>query len=1217
MPSPLSLYTAKILREHPLGVWSLDDSADYVSILSNSNKNILTWSTPGSTVTTTTTQDTPVPKDTVFRIDDQDVVANNVHTIRSTSLVIANLLDFDKELATFSLSSFFYSSQDSIISIKLGISYEDPTYGTYDIFKRFPVSVGGKWMFLSETFDVPENIDADYRVFFEIEYLSDSQASPGLFLVNGLSLGQWSEEFNSHSSGVVPEAISESIYGIPSGTKGVKLLGSAEATKDGYVLTDGNRILARSFGIPLVYGSESSSFLYKHDDLPSIIIPGLGMMNDVGKNKNYSLEFWMRINSSATVDTKIVGPIASSDGIYVNGPFLKLKVGDNVVSHFVGEWYRPMLVHVSISAKLITLFLNGEDVGSIEVNRSTLNFPLEVVDGKQTDWLGFYASDEVTPFEVDCISIYTYNISSTIAKRRWLYGQAVENPDSLNTAYGGKTAYIDYDFSKYANNYNYPKTSSWANGVVNNLDPNGQRLSLKKYKLPSIVSPEQTSEEVLLSNKSLQNEDFKFISLPEDSYIYFDSINPLQENTESIYGIFKIKDSISQRQTIFKVKDALSGDSLTVYANPGSISYELDKLGVVNKFAETVLYYPGEKFAIGLNFSSMSNYFGNDVTEFLSKRGSLSLYVGGTSNEDTFTGNIYSISFANSFEQQKIADYFAPNGLVWDTEAVVDATGYADAGLYSTTFWQYIYDGGSPADHANIGLLENNISSYTLKPFENSSTMYLDVSVKASWTDNLPMSYFGKYVKNVAGGSYYDLDFIQFNIGYPAPGKFLAVQESDESWTYQQLAAKFSSPSQKKYSDLDNHLYTGYIDYTDLQHNARQTYRYDTSESLVKTYVYFKETASGMSNSSAYYTNIVSPSRNGMVQPGPEWVNTKYEVVDDMIIYPPSGINFSMVSMFTEIDVVVDGVSDKPIAIDTLQLASVSLNDAYETPIGTKYGVDIYPYTKNGFYYDYKSKNPFSIYKGSTPHLYLTRNSGIRLRGDFDSKINRGIEIPVNKEGSSNHQMIAMQMFVRFDDDFFPYSPTEVFEIESGSTHIKFFMESTHPDGKRAKIYGINVKTGQLENGIGYYVNGNIVKEPVLTVKQWVAVGIGLANYIDFSVDGGAIRITGPLTVNNLSHYNSVRLQQVQQVSTRQWFKVKESGRLRFDWKYWDGLFKWFEVLIFSSRSFYGVDPSDIYKSYVGTTRLIIDDKSILRSLRHRYRVISDSTTKLFTINAV
>ena len=84
-----------------------------------------------------------------------------------------------------------------------------------------------------------------------------------------------------------------------------------------------------------------------------------------------------------------------------------------------------------------------------------------------------------------------------------------------------------------------------------------------------------------------------------------------------------------------------------------------------------------------------------------------------------------------------------------------------------------------------------------------------------------------------------------------------------------------------------------------------------------------------------------------------------------------------------------------------------------------------------GDYFDYKSKNPFTIYKGSSPYLYLTRTSGIELKGTYDPLISRGLSIPINENVSSDYKIMAMQSAIRFDQDFFPYAPTEIFEIES------------------------------------------------------------------------------------------------------------------------------------------------------------------------------------------
>jgi hypothetical protein len=107
-------------------------------------------------------------------------------------------------------------------------------------------------------------------------------------------------------------------------------------------------------------------------------------------------------------------------------------------------------------------------------------------------------------------------------------------------------------------------------------------------------------------------------------------------------------------------------------------------------------------------------------------------------------------------------------------------------------------------------------------------------------------------------------------------------------------------------------------------------------------------------------------------------------------------------------------------------------------------------------------------------------------------------------------------------------------------------------------------------------------------------LGISFANAQDFSNYSGAFRITGPLTVNNISYYKSTNLQQVQSEVFRPWFKVKRAGSLILDWNYWNALpYLWGgenSVLVISSISSYGINPSDVYKAYTGTNKIIIDD---------------------------
>jgi hypothetical protein len=389
---------------------------------------------------------------------------------------------------------------------------------------------------------------------------------------------------------------------------------------------------------------------------------------------------------------------------------------------------------------------------------------------------------------------------------------------------------------------------------------------------------------------------------------------------------------------------------------------------------------------------------------------------------------------------------------------------------------------------------------------------------------------------------------------------------------------------------------------------------------LVKSYVSFQYVSTGANAKDSYFTNIESPLQNGIVEPGTyllgyddnnkpiydNFINTKYEVVDGMLLYPPRGTDFSHLAVVVHLNFKVSGILNNPIKIKSLQLAAQAYNDVAPNPIGSRFGVQVYPYTKTGIYYDYKKPNPYTIYKGSSPYLYLTKNSGIQVKGSYDPLVNRGLSIPVNPNKSSNYKVMAMQAAIRYDQDFFPYAPTQIFEIESKNDLIKFYMVANHPDGKRAKIYAINARTGQVENGIGFYWNGNLVKEPNITIREWGMLGVSFSSIINFDNYVGSIKINGPLLVNLVSHYKSTNLQEVQNITERPWFKVKYLGPLDLEWNYWNSAYVWNGVLVLSTKSYYGVDPSDVYKSYVGTNKIIVDDTRKFRLNSYQYELYTD-----------
>ncbi len=636
-------------------------------------------------------------------------------------------------------------------------------------------------------------------------------------------------------------------------------------------------------------------------------------------------------------------------------------------------------------------------------------------------------------------------------------------------------------------------------------------------------------------------------------------------------------------------------------------------------------------FEAGVNISRFVERFGNPTSEFFGSLSDLRIYLGGDkSSNSTFTGKIYNVGFTTKYNFQKIKNLFNEYGVpklnedlffAYQTNQLIDI----DAGLDTTSQ----PPSGGLTDVVNGGIsgggvflleedfLIEHIASYTLVPELLFETYNLAVSSSAYWEDNIPLTYFAESVFDKRGDQYFDLDFIQFNVNYPIPSKTIAIETDPVDWTYAELANEYGIPVQRSYASLDNYLFTGYNDYEDLKNKVAKDYRYDTDGALVKTYVTFQYTELGANAPSEYFIKIERPSRNGVLIPGTDWMRTKYEVVDNMIIYPPSGVDFNDLSIVTHIELNVKNSLINNVNIKKLSYASQALNESDASPIGTRFGTPIYPYTKSGIYYDFKKNNPFSIYNASSPYLYLTKTSGIQLKGKYDPLINRGLMIPVNPSRADGFKVIAMQMAIRFDGDYFPYAPTEIFEVESKGSYIKFYMVASDPTGRRAKIYAIDTKTGLVQDGIGFYWNGKVVKEPVLTLQEWGFLGINFASSLDFSYFEGAIRLTGPVLFNNISFYQSTNLQEVQNVAERPWFRVKVLGAYELDWSFWGGSFIWNKVLVLSETSYYGVNPSEVYKSYTGTNKIVVDDDRVLQFGGYAYTAYSDVNWNQIVVDPV
>jgi hypothetical protein len=426
-----SLYASRVYAEHPVALWAMDEPNYFISLISEAEKSITTssWNF-----------DNAISSSAPFTLSGypfEDLNVNKIYlatasaaTIKFTVSLSSSLsyTEFDPNKGSVCISNYIYiPEQTSILYTDIGFVVDgEERYTRYSFLKT------NNWEKISYTEPVSgESFSPFIRVVFDPDVDANQEESSVYF--NGVSIAQWSEPYNSISTGIssaslvnLPSNIS-SLIDFPELIKCTILdpYGLNDSSDNGYVTCLNNSLSAKLSGIPMVYGSSgniqinkdgivltelidgsssepltidggsSSSayleyidgggafqFLYLTEDqyfnFPALIFPGKGFLNQYGYNKTLTAEFWLRISPEATTRKRIFGPLSSDDGIYVDRDFITVNVGKYTKSYFIGKWYRPMLINFCQSPNEIFLMINGEKVISITIDSLDIStFPTE------------------------------------------------------------------------------------------------------------------------------------------------------------------------------------------------------------------------------------------------------------------------------------------------------------------------------------------------------------------------------------------------------------------------------------------------------------------------------------------------------------------------------------------------------------------------------------------------------------------------------------------------------------------------------------------------------------------------------------------------------------------------------------------------------------------------------------------------------------------------
>jgi hypothetical protein len=902
--------------------------------------------------------------------------------------------------------------------------------------------------------------------------------------------------------------------------------------------------LSRNDSVPLVFGAYNSTTIYSDENLPALIVPGQGFLTNRGRYFGLTVEFWINIYKGLSTPKRVFGPIGSSDGLYVDGPFIGLKIDKNYSSHYVGTWGRPMLVQVSVIKNLANVIINGATVISMNIETDSLLLSEdETEDGNSLDWLGFYATPETSPTSIDCIAIYGYRVTDNVAKQRFVYGQGTQSVDTIFNSYTSTPISIDYSFSKFGKNRTYPDLFRWETGYVENLEIDNGRLSIPNYSLPALSVNGKTVKEWEDLQFGEDKEYFNINATGYSGYLVFNNLNITNESFRGFYGAFGVPETISDSQIIFRVENQQKNKNFEILlSEEGSdktIEYKVnDTLIHSEELAEDAT-----NFSVGLDLDNFLNgEFFKDVYELFADKTNSKLFIGGyqlpLENRSGFTGNIYRIGFYTQNHYQKLNSTLTTGSI-------------SEEGYFSKDAW---------------GVLDGYLSSYTLMPKNSFGFFNLDIGISGYWENNISLSSLSKTMANGTKA----LDYFQFNIDYPEPEDTVSDSESGEIL----------------YKDSSNEILRSFVILKENENISDLNFWGIDDQTVL-----------------APLDNIVRPTDEEIDKKFELYNDTLVYIPDseDFDILQHSVV----VRLEFEVPgILLKPIKVRSLEMASRSLESSGVNPI-GTKFGKNLIPNIQVLTEKD--YKSFNPLLISKSRSNYLYLTKSTGIGLVGEIDQDRKMSfivnerrSSFYQVATLQFAINYPSTYFNISEQNSEDVL------LFEIiGSGESHYRVYADFSSEDPEDiGKLYATNIASGTetptSPEALKIFLNGIESALPKIKPGEWYFVGIQLQNPISFDGISGEVSLSGPARFDNVSLYIVSQAETNAKVVFRFWGAIDGTPETPVPWSFWysedtpstdDEL--WGTLItqfgLFSPEA----SASQVYGAYTGANSIIADSYSI------------------------
>lgn len=341
---------------------------------------------------------------------------------------------------------------------------------------------------------------------------------------------------------------------------------------------------------PIVYGSKYAIDIETSGS--ALAIPALDIFSERLKNREYALEFWLKLENISSTERKIFGRRNSNtNGLFISYNNIIFRCGDSdkyiETYQNISSVEEPIHVVVQYNSKSIDLILNGQ------LSSTVIDTPIfETIDTNHdiNNYIDFYG-DGTYDNIVDCIAIYSKKLNKPKALRHYMYGVAHTVQEQTFSSRGGDFHNLSLSTTRPAYQRTlttYDDFNFISSVEYENIHHDNYGMKVYRYDPPTLFSIDDgitklSADNILFS--SSQNTKGSFIDIPESYLLVNDrtGIKPIfvkvnlcgqVPNKQESQSIFSISKNINQDLIRFD----LYNDSTSQSANSYKIVVRSDEI---------------------------------------------------------------------------------------------------------------------------------------------------------------------------------------------------------------------------------------------------------------------------------------------------------------------------------------------------------------------------------------------------------------------------------------------------------------------------------------------------------------------------------------------------------------------------------------------------------------------------------------------------------------